>query len=78
MQSLGFETKNPIIYSIIAEMDTGADEGITFDMFLITLAAKLGDRQSKDGIERIFELFDCDKSVIDNGVIPQIENDRCQ
>ncbi len=63
MQSLGFETKNPIIYNIIAEMDTGSDEGITFDSFLNTLAAKLGDRQSQEGIGRIFELFDADKSV---------------
>ena len=64
MQSLGFETKNPIIYNIIAEMDTGMNEGITFDDFLNVLAAKLGDRQSQEGIGRIFELFDCDKSVL--------------
>jgi len=62
MQSLGFETKNPIIYNIIAEMDTG-EEGMSFDDFLNILGAKLGDRQSKEGIERIFELFDSDKSV---------------
>ena len=63
MQSLGFESKNPIIYNIISEMDNGTNEGITFDDFLNTLAAKLGDRQSQEGISRIFELFDCDKSV---------------
>ena len=63
MQSLGFETKNPIIYNIIAEMDTG-EEGMTFEDFLNVLGAKLGDKQSKEGIERIFELFDTDKSVL--------------
>ena len=62
MQSLGFETKNPIIFSIISDMDTGSEEGITFDAFLNILAGKLGDRQSKEGISRIFELFDCDKN----------------
>ena len=61
MQSLGFETKNPIIYNIIAEMDTG--EEITFDNFINMLSTKLGDRQSKEGIDRIFELFDFDKNV---------------
>eukprot|EP00826_Nyctotherus_ovalis_P023579 TRINITY_DN1812_c0_g1_i15.p2 TRINITY_DN1812_c0_g1~~TRINITY_DN1812_c0_g1_i15.p2 ORF type:complete len:124 (-),score=53.80 TRINITY_DN1812_c0_g1_i15:18-389(-) len=61
MQSLGFETKNPIIYNIIAEMDTG--EEMTFEDFLNALGSKLGDRQSKEGIARIFELFDTDKSV---------------
>ena len=62
MQSLGFETKNPIIYNIIADMDSGAE--MTFEDFLNALGSKLGDRQSKEGISRIFELFDTDKSVI--------------
>ena len=62
MQSLGFETKNPIIYNIIAEIDAG--EEMTFEDFLNALGSKLGDRQSKEGIARIFELFDTDQSVI--------------
>ena len=63
MQSLGFETKNPLIYNIIVEMDTGLDEGIAFEQFMKILADKLGDRQSAEGIGRVFELFDCDKNV---------------
>ena len=74
MQSLGFKTKNPIIYNIIAEMDTGSDEGITFEVFLNTLAAKLGDTQSQEGISRIFELFDADKSVLHNFLILLLEH----
>jgi len=35
MQSLGFETKNPIIFGIISEMDTGSEEGITFHYILL-------------------------------------------
>ena len=61
MQSLGFETKNPIIFNIISDMSNG-DE-MSFDDFLNALGGKLGDRQSKEGIERIFELFDTDKTV---------------
>ncbi len=63
MQSLGFETKNPLIYTIVAEMDNGLEEGIAFEEFLNVLAAKLGDRQSKEGIDRVFDLFDGDKDV---------------
>ena len=62
MQSLGFEAKNPIVYNIISDIDTGED--MTFEDFLNALGSKLGDRQSKEGIARIFELFDVDKSVI--------------
>eukprot|EP00826_Nyctotherus_ovalis_P060023 TRINITY_DN8395_c0_g4_i1.p1 TRINITY_DN8395_c0_g4~~TRINITY_DN8395_c0_g4_i1.p1 ORF type:complete len:173 (-),score=62.23 TRINITY_DN8395_c0_g4_i1:117-635(-) len=61
MHSLGFEAKNPIIYEIISDMDTGS-EGIAFEPFLEILATKLGDRQSKEGIDRIFRLMDSDKS----------------
>lgn len=61
MQSLGFETKNPIIFNIIAEMDAG--EEMSFEDFLNALGSKLGDRQSKEGIARIFDLFDTDQSV---------------
>ena len=39
MQSLGFDSKNPTIYQLIAIND------------------KLGDKESKEGIRRIFDLF---------------------
>ena len=63
MQSLGFETKNPIIYEIVSDMDTGS-EGIAFEPFLEILATKLGDRQRKEGLDRIFHLFDFIKQLI--------------
>ena len=62
MQSLGFETKNPIIYNSIANRESG--EEMMFEDLLNALGSKWGDRQRKEGISRIFELFDTDKSVI--------------
>jgi Ca2+-binding EF-hand superfamily protein len=60
MQSLGFDTKNPTIFQLIAELDT-ADAakkgGIDFDSFVEAINNKLGDKESKDGIRRIFDLF---------------------
>jgi len=57
MQSLGFETKNPTIYSMIADLDAyGA--AIDFDQFLEAITAKLGDKESREGINKIFDLFD--------------------
>ena len=61
MQSLGFESKNPTIYAMIADLDKlGA--AIDFDTFLDAITDKLGDKESKPGIEKIFRLFDDDGS----------------
>jgi centrin-1 len=60
MQSLGFDNKNPVIYQLIADLDTPESTkkgGIDFDSFVNAINAKLGDRESKEGVRRIFELF---------------------
>lgn len=60
MQSLGFDSKNPTIYSLIADLDTPEAErngGINFDDFVDAINQKLGDKESKEGIRRIFDLF---------------------
>ena len=63
MQSLGFEQKNPAIYAMIADLDTpDRAQGINFDDFLDSITAKLGNKETKEGIARIFDLFDDDKS----------------
>ena len=63
MQYLGFESKNPVIYAMIADLDTPENaSGINFEHFLESITAKLGNKESKDGIARIFDLFDDDKS----------------
>jgi Ca2+-binding EF-hand superfamily protein len=63
MQSLGFEQKNPTIYAMIADLDTHENAGgINFDRFLDAITDKLGNKESREGIARIFELFDDDRS----------------
>ena len=63
--TLGFDSKNPIIFNIISSMDTGEYEnGINFEHFIQMLSMKLGDKDSKEGISQIFSLFDSDKNVI--------------
>ena len=60
MQSLGFDSKNPTIYQLIADLDTpeaARNGGISFDDFVGAINDKLGDKESKEGIHRIFELF---------------------
>ena len=63
MHSLGFESKNPVIFAMIADLNTPENAGgINFDNFLDSITAKLGNKETKDGIARIFDLFDDDKS----------------
>ncbi len=60
MQSLGFDTKNPTIFQLIAELDTpeaAKKGGIEFDAFVEAINNKLGDKETKEGIRRIFDLF---------------------
>jgi Ca2+-binding EF-hand superfamily protein len=61
MQSLGFETKNPTIFQMIADLDTDGGE-IDFDDFLDAITSKLGDKETREGIRKIFDLFDEDRS----------------
>ncbi len=60
MQSLGFDNKNPTIFQLIAELDTNENAkngGIEFDQFVDAINNKLGDKETRDGIRRIFDLF---------------------
>merc|ERR1711976_222334 len=60
MQSLGFDNKNPTIFQLIAELDTNEAAkrgGIDFDTFVEAINNKLGDKETKEGIRRIFDLF---------------------
>ncbi len=59
MQSLGFDTKNPTIFDLIASLDTPENcrDGVKFDQFVSEVNNKLGDKESKEGIDRIFKLF---------------------
>merc|ERR1712194_465190 len=61
MQSLGFETKNPTIFQMIADLGTAGGQ-VDFDEFLDAITQKLGDKETRSGIQKIFALFDDDKS----------------
>ena len=66
MHSLGYDSKNPTIYKIIADLDTPDNDnngGVTFDEFVETINNKLGDKESREGIEKLFNLFIDDANV---------------
>ena len=60
MKQLGFDTKNPTIFQIIEDLDTPESKkngGISFSQFSESMNKRLGDKESKEGARRIFDLF---------------------
>ena len=60
MKQLGFDTKNPTIFKIIEDLDTPESKkngGITFLEFSESMNKRLGDKETKEGARRIFDLF---------------------
>ena len=58
MSSLGFESKNPTIFAMIQELERElGGNSVDFETFLDGISGKLGDKESRSGIQKIFNLF---------------------
>jgi len=62
-EQLGFQGKNKFIYQILAELDDDQSGGIDFPEFLRLATAKLGDKDSRAEIEKVWGSFDVNRSV---------------
>merc|ERR1712025_1447070 len=60
MQSLGYESKNETIFTMITELDKDGNASLSFDEFLELMAGKEGrdEKESREEIEKVFRLFD--------------------
>ena len=58
MTSLGFESKNQTIYQMIADLDSDGSGQIDFEEFLTLMTARVSDKDSRENIRKIFNLFD--------------------
>lgn len=60
MQALGYDAKNPGLYSLVADLDTVESEkagGVTMEDCEKAIAAKLGEQNSKDNLRKVFDLL---------------------
>ena len=59
MESSGLHEREPLIYSIIDELDTEEAEknGVSLDELIEAINNRLGNKQTKEGARKIFELF---------------------
>ena len=58
-ENYGLIEKEPFIYSIINELDTeeAQKNGVTLKEWLKVIDDRLGNKNTKEGIKKIFELF---------------------
>lgn len=57
MKSLGFEAKNQTIYKMIADLDTDQNGQISFEEFLNLMTARISDKDSREDIRKVYNLF---------------------
>jgi centrin-1 len=62
--NLGFGGQNKFVYQILAELDDDQSGGIDFPEFLRLATAKIGDKDSKSEIDKVFASFDLNRAVI--------------
>ena len=58
MKTLSFDSKNPAIYQMIADFDDDGNGAIEFEEFLDMMTARISDRNTKEDLRRVFNLFD--------------------
>ena len=57
MKELKFDESEPVIYDIIAELESENKASLSYDDFVDKLTEKLQDRDSQKATERVFDLF---------------------
>ena len=63
-QQLGFEGSNKFVYQILAELDDDQSGGIDFAEFLRLATAKMGEKDSRAEIDKVWGSFDVNRSVL--------------
>jgi len=61
---LGFTGQNKFVYQILAELDEDQSGGIDFAEFLRLATAKIGEKDTRVEINKVFNAFDPNRSVL--------------
>ena len=57
MKELKFDENEPVIYDLMAELESENQGSLKYDEFVDRLTEKLQDRESEKATERVFDLF---------------------
>ena len=75
---LGFTGQNKFVYQILAELDEDQSGGIDFAEFLRLATAKIGEKDTRAEILKVFNAFDPNRSVISFSIVGKIHDSRAQ
>merc|ERR1711881_532415 len=62
MRALGFEVKNEELKKMVSDVDNDGNGTIEFNEFLQMMTGKMGEKDSREDIEKVFKLFDDDST----------------
>merc|ERR1711998_132572 len=62
MRALGFEVKNEELKKMVTDVDNDGNGTIEFAEFLMMMPAKMGEKDTREDIEKVFKLFDDDNT----------------
>merc|ERR1712032_1701296 len=62
MRALGFEVKNEELKKMVSDIDGDGNGTIEFGEFLEMMTGKMGEKDSREDIEKVFKLFDDDNT----------------
>merc|ERR1712048_1321890 len=64
MRALGFEVKNEELKKMVSDVDNDGNGTMEFTEFLSMMTGKMGEKDSREDIEKVFKLFDDDNTKI--------------
>merc|ERR1712124_207095 len=62
MRALGFEVKNEELKKMVSDVDNDGNGTIEFTEFLQMMTGKMGEKDTREDIEKVFKLFDNDST----------------
>merc|ERR1712199_122784 len=62
MRALGFEVKNEELKKMVTDVDNDGNGSIEFAEFLQIMTGKMGEKDTREDIEKVFKLFDNDST----------------
>merc|ERR1711896_90414 len=62
MRALGFEVKNEELKKMVADVDNDGNGTIEFGEFLEMMTGKMGEKDTREDIEKVFKLLDDDNT----------------
>merc|ERR1711959_442885 len=62
MRALGFEVRNEELKKMVTDIDNDGNGTIEFTEFLQMMTGKMGEKDTREGIEKVFKLFDDDNT----------------